>query len=475
MKSTSSPVFTALEKVTLVHVLLLVLSASWIFGGNIWWMRPILSGWASLGIFITVAACLQTGSRGKETRRRLWWLLPWALFILLVLISAANPSFRPMNAWGSALLVNVGASHSRLPSCVDPAKTLYELWFCASVYLSAFNLLLVPRSRNFLRVLFIAGATSCLLLAIFGTLQKLVAHDLYFGAAHSPNTRFFATFIYNNHWGAFMILWLSVSAGLIFRQASRVEGRDLWHSPFAVTVLALLLIAASAPVSASRAATAMALIVLAITTAHGLWRVTTARRSAHQAAWPSVAALLLLVCLAGASIFWIAQRSINERYLETRQALSGEKSLLGGRMDLYRDTWKLAMRQPIFGWGLESYGTAFYLIRPRPLQPNRQYENSYTEAHSDWLQSVAETGFVGTLLVVLMGAVPFFASLGGLPRNPVSIYALLGCGLVLAYAWIEFPFANGAFLISFWVIFFAACRHIRLEGAPRIPSPSPHG
>ncbi len=450
---------TPLEKATFLHVLVLLLASSWIFGGNIWWLRTALSAWGSLGLVITVAAFLQPGDRGRDARSRAWWLLPWGLFVLLVVISAFNPSFQRMNAWGSALFVNTGAKYPHLPSCVDPAKTINELWFYATAYLAAFNLLLVPRSRRFLHSLLVISAVNCLLLAIFGTLQKLSAHDLYFGAFHSPNARFFSTFIYNNHWGAFMILWLSVAAGLIFHHAVRAQSRDLWHSPFTAAVLALLLIAATAPVSASRAATAMALVVLVVAVTHGLARIAATRREQRRSIWPPMAALLLLVVLAGSAVTWIAQRSINERYLDTRQALTGEKSPFSGRLELYRDTWTLAMRQPVFGWGFESYGTAFYLIRPRPLQNNRQYETSYVEAHSDWLQSVAETGFVGTSLAVLMGLVPVLGLARRSWSHPLVCYPLLGCGLVALYAWIEFPFANGAVLISFWVLLFTALRY----------------
>jgi hypothetical protein len=40
---------------------------------------------------------------------------------------------------------------------------------------------------------------------------------------------------------------------------------------------------------------------------------------------------------------------------------------------------------------------------------------------------------------------------------------LLGCGLVALYAWVEFPFANGAVMIAFWTVYFAALRHATLE------------
>lgn len=204
-----------------------------------------------------------------------------------------------------------------------------------------------------------------------------------------------------------MVLWLATAAGLIFHYAVRNHTRDLWHSPFTAAALGLLLIAASAPVSASRAATGMAGVIILTVATHGLIQIIRQSRLAGRSAAPPVAALLIVIFMATFAIGWLAKRSISERYWETREALNREQSYFSGRAELYRDTWTLAMRKPVFGWGFESYGTAFLLIRPRPLATNRQFDTSYTEAHSDWLQSVAETGFVGTALVVLMGAIPF--------------------------------------------------------------------
>jgi hypothetical protein len=40
---------------------------------------------------------------------------------------------------------------------------------------------------------------------------------------------------------------------------------------------------------------------------------------------------------------------------------------------------------------------------------------------------------------------------------------LLGCALVALYAWVEFPFANGAVMIAFWTVYFAALRYATLQ------------
>ena len=461
-----------LEKAVLVHVGALVLGASWVYGGNIWWMHSALAIVADLGGLLTLAAFLQPGSVGHDTRRKAWWLLPWLLFVGLVVTSSFNPSFFPMHQEGGTVLVNRGAAHPALPSTVNPAVTLGELAFGAGVYLAAFNLLLVVNNRRNLRRLLVFGAVNAVVLAVFGTIQKLSGQGFYFGAATSPNIRFFATFIYYNHWGAFMILWLATAAGLLFHHALNHRARDLWHSPFTAAALGVLFLAVTAPVSASRAATGMAGFVVLLVLVQSVGRIALHRRAAGRSAWLPVLSLLLIAALTLGAVGWLAKRSISERYEDTRIALGKNQSLLDDRMALYRDTWTLAMQKPAFGWGLESYGTAFLLIRPRPLESGRQYEASYVEAHSDWLQSVAETGLVGTALLLMMGLVPLVSLPCASVRKPLVLYPLLGCATILLYAWMEFPFANGAVMITFWTLFFSALRYARLTAATSTTLPA---
>jgi O-antigen ligase len=225
---------------------------------------------------------------------------------------------------------------------------------------------------------------------------------------------------------------------------------------------AVLLIATSAPVSASRAATGMAIALCGIMTAHALSNIFAARRRARLPAWPAAAGLLVLVLASVSAIGWLGSRSINERYIETRKTLATGQSIWGERMAVYRDTWDLASQKPFFGWGLDSYQAAFQLIRPRTIMAARAYEQSYATAHNDWLQSLAETGFAGTTLLVFSIVIP----LSRLPRrllsHPLVAYPLAALGLVLVYACIEFPFSNGAFVITFWILFFATLRHAEL-------------
>ena len=54
--------------------------------------------------------------------------------------------------------------------------------------------------------------------------------------------------------------------------------------------------------------------------------------------------------------------------------------------------------------------------------------------------------------------------------SPVPAYLLGGCGLLLLYAWVEFPFGNGAVVLTWWLCYFCAIHYMRLQD---LEAPSP--
>jgi O-antigen ligase len=91
--------------------------------------------------------------------------------------------------------------------------------------------------------------------------------------------------------------------------------------------------------------------------------------------------------------------------------------------------------------------------------------NTFEDAHSDWLQSLAEIGFVGTSLLLLCAILPFVETFR--PRRLTALPGGLftGCALIALYAWVEFPFANPAVVALWWICFFAAIRTLQLSPA----------
>jgi len=459
--------FTLLEYATLIHVGVLALFASWALGGNTEWARTVLSWWGSFGLLIALTALRDPETKKLGYRRPVRWLWPLALFNLLVLLSSLNPSFREVLDGSDVLFVEDQAS-LHLPSAARPLVSLQALWFFDAAYISCFNLALVIRQRRALRALLIVLGANALALAILGTVQKLMGvKGQYFGLIKTYQVHFFSTFIYHNHWGAFMVLMLGATLGLVFHFARRRESRDFWHSPAFAGLVAVVFMAATIPLSSSRSCTALAVVLLGGALAHWFFRLIRQRRSFKESILLPIAGAVAAIGLAGYFAYDLSRDVIYTRLEATRTQLADMRALgeTFPREILYRDTWHMAQEKIWFGWGMGSYPTAFFTRNSQHHPHADGLPEYFHDAHSDWLQSLAEVGTIGTVLLLLTAAVPLWHRRRVIGQSPLSIYLLAGCAIVTLYSALEFPFGNRAVVVAFWTCFFCAIHYGRIDAA----------
>jgi len=466
--SEATPHTHRLEQLTVLHVSILLIATTWLFGGNAGWVKPYLAAWASLSLPL-----LGLNLRELQNRRLrysptattlLLCLCPLLALNALVATSLFFPGFRIFLFEGEPLYVSNRVS-PWLPSAAYPPSVGIVLWLFNSTYLSAFNLLLAPQSRRVLRRFFFIALSNSLLLAGFGTFQKLGgAKGLFFGLVASPQPRFFASFIYHNHWGAFCILMLALALGLFAHYLRRHLLRDLVRTPAMYVLVVVAAVAITTPLSDSRSGTVLVLLCLLGGTIHALtifWKRHDGppRRRPLPALVTAVAFSLLL--LVG---YDLAKPQITQRLRQTQNQLSPTvSSPIDHRLTLYRDTWHMARDRLPFGWGMASYPHTFHIYNSQPYGSKiDRIPVMYHDAHNDWLQTLAEFGVVGSALIVLCALSPLLAFRKALRANPISAYLLGGCALILLYAWLEFPFGNTAVRLSFWICLFAAIRYAHL-------------
>lgn len=461
-----------LDKLVFFQFGALLLFTSWAFGGQAPWARQIIAWWGTAGMLLFLWACVdrRRAEEGKihPALRYLW---PLWLYDALVVVSCFNPGFREALVAGEPSLV-LADPVPWLPTAARPLLAANELWQFNGLVLSSFNLLLVMRRRRQVRSVLYLLAGNAVALAVFGTFQKLVgAKGLWFGLVHSPNPRFFSTFIYHNHWGAFILLNTAVCVGLLFHYHRRGGHRDIWHSPVLLGAVATLVLVLSVPLSASRSCTILVGLLLAGAMVHFLLRVIRERRERHLSALLPVAGIALAAILSVAAISYLGRDAIAERTHETSEqfAPTARDHLLSSRFILYRDTWRMASEKPWFGWGLESYAHVFRVFNTQRTAESQWWIVFYAEAHNDWLQSLAEVGFIGTGLLALLVLLPVGAVSWRRVASVLPRYLLAGCSLLLLYAWLEFPFANPAVMLTFCAVFYCAVRYAELETAPRHP------
>lgn len=455
-----------LTKLVLFHFSSLLLFTTWAFGGQAPWVRQGIALWGAVGVGLFIAACW---SRDKSSVDRSWpalrYLWPLWLYDLLVIASCFNPGFKEVVLAGESSLV-MADPNPWLPTAARPLLAWRELWVFNVLLLSCFNLFLVLSRRRLIRTVLFIMAANALVLAVFGTFQKLAgAKGLWFGLVPSPNARFFSTFIYHNHWGAFVVLSTAACLGLLFHHLRRGGPRDVWHSPVLMGAVATLLLATTVPLSASRSCTVLVALLLLAALTHFLLRLVRRRRAEGASAWLPVTSIVLAAVLATAAIGYLGRASITQRLRQTTAQLSPDAraATLQSRLTLYRDTWTMAAQKPWFGWGLESYAHVFRVYNTQRAAELWVWIPFYAEAHNDWLQSLAETGFVGTGLLVLLGLLPLLAIPWRRVESVLPRYLLAGCAILLLYAWVEFPFANPAVVLTFCASFYCALRYAALD------------
>jgi O-antigen ligase len=454
----------ALELWTAWHAAILVVAATWGFGGNIHWIRPPLAWWGTLGAALTVVGLWRRVVQPQPDWRPLLWLAPWAGLAGLVLLGTMNPSTTVTAFFERPIYRPVTPAWSWLPSSARPDLAASELWLLSGLYLTGFNLLINVQRRRVLHQLLLGLVFNGALLAVFGTLQELAgAPGLYFGAQRSPNPTFFASFIYHNHWGPFALLTMMTALGLAAHSSASDHPGHARRVP--TLLMAALLLAATIPLSGSRSCTLLLLVLLVFV---GRWLMVRlgdhGHRDARSRRWQLALTGGALIGAVGGMI-WLSAPVLQARLNKTREQLADWREVggLGGREILYRDTWRMARDRPWTGWGLESFETVFVRYNSA-TSPRDRLQVRFDQAHSDWLQAVAETGFLGTGLLLMMAVIPLAAMTPHLRlRDPLTAALGLAITVISGYAMVEFPFANPAVVLTFWILLFAALRHARLS------------
>ena len=465
---------TVLEKLVLFQFATLIVFTSWAFGGQAPWVRQVIAVWGTVGVLLFIAACwLHPRTSAGRVHPAGRWLWPLVGYDLLVVAGCFNPSFKSVLIAGEPSLV-LGSPHAWLPSSARPLLALRELWHFNVIVLSCFNLALVLRDRRRIRTVLFVLAINAVMLAVFGTFQKLTgARQLWFGLVPTPNFKFFSTFIYPNHWGAFTLLNTAVCIGLLYHFLRRGGQRDFWHSPVPLGAVGTLLLAATIPLCGSRSSTALTALLLLGAFGHFLLRLIRRRRELRESPALPVAGMILAATLALGGIGYLARDVIVQRarLTEEQVAHAAREDTLNSRLTLYRDTWRMAAEKPWFGWGLQSYPHVFRIFNTQRTVETWWWIPFYASAHSDWLQSLAETGFIGTGLLVLLGLLPLRAVRWRQVESILPRYLLAGDALLLLYAWLEFPFANPAVLMTFCATFYCAIRYLLLDFEERRTEP----
>jgi len=413
------------------------------FGANDAWALGLLSAFAFLlaGFWLADAWLKKEFCFNPSAIQ-----IPLAGLILIGIIQLLP--LRSPNISSELLSVPVTASFSiaPYPTRLAIAQLLIYLVFFAAALAFVNN---QKRLRKIVFTIVIFGA----LMAFFGILQRLANADAIYGLRPSPQALPFASFINQHHFAAFMEMTIGVTLGLIFGQATKKDKQILLIIAAVVMGIAILL-------TGSRGGLISLLGVIGfLVTANLLWKTKNGENSEGEENKKNfrrnlgfiVVGLALILVLFGAVLLLGGDESLLRGIgLQANQA-----DISSGRSHFWQIALKIFLASPIFGAGLDSFGTAF--TGYDTWNGNLRVE----QAHNDYLQILAEAGILGFACVAAFIFLLFKQSLQIIGtandnfRRNAAIGALAGCFGILVHSFFDFPLrttANAFFFLLLVVI-----------------------
>ena len=323
-----------------------------------------------------------------------WWMALNARYDY----DLANRQFVELHQWWSGA---PGSFHQTLSL---PAALQITMMLGAACFVCDLARRAVWRKR-LLWTLALTGVS----LAAFGLIQRMAGAQAIFWSGESMGDSFFATYRYHSNAGAFLNLVWPIAAGFLaagFRRLGGVRGKVFWSA-------ALILCFAGVLVNASRAATALAVLLLGLWLGWMIWQSLRGRLEGINPAVALVTAGLLLVlvtavaALAGLDVSARRWAKFGEEVTDDNPRLIVARVCLDMTGLARSPTAPPALpRAGWWGFGPGTFPTVF------PYFTNElgdKISGVWLHAHQDYLQTLVEWGYAGGVLwaVVIFGGVFF--------------------------------------------------------------------
>jgi hypothetical protein len=370
---------------------------------------------------------------------------PWLLFFLVLALVCVGAwmVFNSHSIYDPSFRVFVPLRNFARPLAGSVDYMISAAWMIRGVLLLSTILFvadLSQSSRWLLRLWYAIGLVAGSI-AFLGLLQKATGAQMIFWQA--PPLRldlristFFATYYYHGNAGAFLNLVWPLCAGLVIRAFSKRSHpglRAMWISLFILTIAGVL-------ANTSRMAQLLAVVLLlAICVQFGpalMRRLSGAQKSVALAG--ALAIILALVALAQATHL---EQPLN------RWQMEGQRISTDARWHAWHVALSALPGVGFFGFGPGTFRVVFPSYNTASV---KQVPGTWRFLHEDYLQTVMEWGWLGSLLwaLVFFGAIAIaircynkYGRREWTPRRrvlqPLAIIALVGVAL---HALVDFPF-----------------------------------
>lgn len=464
---------SALVTVAVLHLVFL----AWAMGGRTPWAQVVSLGFGVIAFVLAMLPRRYSGDLApagdftllafpRLLRFPIFWL--GLVFFAYVACQALNPAWFRANAgpyWWLAAKPHI----EWLPSGVDAPFERMNAWrmlcFWGGAWLLACALWAGVTRRSAAHAVLVALVINGAVLALVGILQKVTSAPGPLWFIKDAPGYFVATFYYKNHGGAYFNLILVAALTLMLWHYVRGLRRLDRSSPAPVFAFGVIVLASIVFMSGSRASMLLlAAYAIVAVVMFFVWR----SRSRDTAANPAVTGLLVVGSIGlvvAATWFLNLDKSIDQI---RRLADQDHKGSIESRVIARQATMELHAMDPVTGWGAGSFRHAFPLAqRNHPEITNLSHTRLFWDhAHNDYVQALAELGWVGCVFPALMLLSMIWRVVrAGAFANPAYSIGFIGLGLPLAHAWMDFQLYNCAIFTTYVAIWVLYARWIELENA----------
>jgi len=447
------------EKIVGTLAFITVAYTAWALAGKATSAPPIFTTMAALTAVVSVLLA-------RRDRIAFHWaaFVPLAAFAVLVGASLFNLSYMPVPGvpgkweWVQDWIKG-------LPSTVDRATTLKEVLPWLAAFLLGGALRQAAFDRMGVRWLWGALVIHGFLVAMVGVWFYFADNSLILGLYRDPYGYHFASFIYRNHWAAYVILLVTLALGFAMSALRRWRTERAGLDVVLPGIGLALLIALTLPMPGSRSGMVVVCLLFLGAFSYMGWVLVRTRGKGKSLAARWLPVLLLTGFLGltigagvGLNVGGI-QKHIKRTESQLRGLGDGEQDL---RWKLTRDTTRMAMDRPVWGWGVGSFGIIFPKYQGDYLRDkNGLITGRVLNAHNDWAHMWAETGVIG--MIVLVTPLVWLLRACWLSRGVLARWGGGAVVVILAYALVDFPLhCPAVFLLWITVLCTAAPPGVKL-------------
>ena len=375
-----------MEEVTGWWLVALLVLAPWAYGTTFPETRDWLAeGLCGLGVVFAVSLILR-----RRLPRINWWL---AVLNFAILAQGWWMAWNAKLVYDPRVLYFHAISpHLRdLPGTVDQATSWHQMLLITGLFCAFWVVSDLGADKRWRQRLWLAVSVTGVSIVVLGLLQRASgAPGIFWRADLDCGPTFFATYRYHANAGAFINIILPLVAAqsiCCFRRDSSQLAKAFW-------LLALLCVLASALVNVSRAATLITVGLVSILSLQQLHEVIRTQR--HGFSKRQLLSVIAVVVIAISALVWVI--GFSDAYKHWTEL--GNSIATNGRFIVYSTIWHhILLKSALWGFGPATFALIF------PFFTNglgTSIHGYWEEAHSDYLQTLVEWGFVGAVLWFLL-------------------------------------------------------------------------